>query len=124
MAFRAARDGLEEQLHALNTLIRNSRDPLKAVQDAIRAAVNSSYLNEEVLPAKQHEPDGDSVTAYAAYPRLCSLLLMLRQHPSTVKKNTVQILHEYASRLSLVVSVATAARWICSSQSCLAHKRS
>lgn len=103
MPFRPPNPGLEEQLHALNTLIRNTKDPLKAVQDAIRAAVNSSYQNEEVVQGRQPEPDGESIAAYAAYPRLCSVLQMLRQHPNTVKKNTVQILHEYASRLFLAV---------------------
>ncbi len=109
---------VEDQITALVTLIRTNVNPRKACEHALRAVINSSsHENAPSGPAApQQEPEGPNLIAYAAYPKLCHLLGLLARHPVLAKKNTVTILHEYATRTSLVVRCARPQRFKSSSR--------
>eukprot|EP00884_Botryococcus_braunii_P010421 jgi/Botrbrau1/19380/Bobra.0338s0010.2 len=96
---------VEDQINALVTLIRTHVNPGRAVEDALRAVINSSpdTVISGPATAQLHE-EGPNLIAMAPYPKLCHMLGLLARHPVLSKKNTVTLLHEYATRTSLVVS--------------------
>lgn len=96
---------VEDQINALVTLIRTNSNPKKAVEDALRAVVNSSVVQNVTSGsgAPQQDPEAVNLAAYVDFPKLCNMLGLLAAHPVLAKKNTVSILHEYATRTSLVV---------------------
>jgi hypothetical protein len=95
---------VEEQIRALVSLIRTNTNPKKAVEDALRAVINSSEIFLPGLNSHQApEPEPVSLAAYASFPKLLHMMSVLATNPATAKKNTVSLLHEYSTRTSLVV---------------------